>query len=656
MVKVHDYFGDQSIQLETGKASARLILTLMGGVLALNSYFADWFFKDPFYGSCFAFAASILLGMPLVLAAISSAFKGETNLDVLVAVAVAAAFAMGEYKEAAFVCFFFHLAILVERRTALGAKASIESLIRLSPKIAQLVDSKTGQEEKVSVRDLKKGDIVRVRPGDNIPADGEVVSGESSVSQASITGESLPVDKSRGDEVYSGTINLSGSMDIRVTKVGGDTTLGQVQKLILQAENTKTPIMRLIDKYAHWYVPTVLMLAGIVLVFTRDMNRAIPMLIVACPCALILATPTAMVAGLAAAARLGILVKSAIDLESARNMTAVVLDKTGTLTTGELTVTRLKPADGVDPADLLAAAAGLENRSKHPVARAVVEVAKKAKLALTEPADFEEVTGMGVKGRIGGAEVMVGRRKWLEGRNVDFSAMSGEDFAEPEGVSVLYVTRGGRSIGWIGLEDRTRPEAKQALADLHTLGIKRIAMVTGDRWSVARRVAAEMGCSEVMAEVLPQEKLSLVDSLKQKGHRVIVVGDGVNDAPALAAGDLGVAMGAAGSDVAIHSASVALMSSDLSRLPFLVRLSRGLAKVIWQNLGLGMLFIVVLLIMAGLGKIGPITAAMLHLVSSAIVLFNSARLVRFGEELGTFTPKTQPQQPKPVQTQVVTTA
>jgi Cd2+/Zn2+-exporting ATPase len=370
------------------------------------------------------------------------------------------------------------------------------------------------------------------------------------------------------------------------------------------------------------------------------MNRAIPMLIVACPCALILATPTAMVAGLAAAARLGILVKSVIDLEAARNMTAIVLDKTGTLTTGELTVTRLKPAANVDPAELLSLAAGLEHRSKHPVAKAVVEVARKAKLNLAEPNDFEEVTGLGVRGKLNSDTVLVGRRKWLENEQSDFSAMAGEEYAEPEGVSVLYVTRNGKCLGWIGLEDRTRPEAKTALDDLRNLGIKRIAMVTGDRWSVAKRVAAEMGCTEVQAEVLPQEKLNLVDDLKQKGHKVIVVGDGVNDAPALAAGDLSVAMGAAGSDVAIHSASIALMSSDLSRLPFMIKLSKALTKVIWQNLGFGMLFIVILLILAGMGYIHPIVAAILHLGSSAIVVFNSARLVRFGEELGSFAPTT----------------
>lgn len=631
----HDYFAGQSVQVETGRASALLIGTMMGGVLALSSYFAGWIYGDPTYSDLLAFVAAILLAMPIVLEAIHSIVKGKTDMDVLVAIAVVAAFAFGKYQETAVVSFFFLISTLIERRTALGARASIETLIRLSPKTASLIDPESGQEREISVNELKPGQIVRVRPGDNIPADGVVTSGESSVSQASITGESLPVDKSTGDEVFSGTINISGAMDIQVTRVGKDTTLGQVQKLILQAEVTRIPIMRLIDQYARWYLPTILMIAAIVWFFTKDMDAFISMLIVACPCALILATPTAMVAGLACAARLGILIKSVTDLEAAKDMTAIVLDKTGTLTTGELAVTRLKPVEGIDLPEFVGLAATLEHRSRHPVAKAVVEVARKANVTLGEPSEFEEVPGLGVRGTIDSdTKVMVGRRKWLEDQGVDFSPLADDTFAEPEGVSVLYVTRNGKCLGWIGLEDRTRPEARAAIESLRELGIKRVAMVTGDRWSVARRVAAEMGCTEVQAEVLPQEKLDLVDRLKADGHKVIVVGDGVNDAPALAAGDLGIAMGAAGSDVAIHSASIALMSNDLKRLPFLINLSKSVTKVIWQNLGFGMLFILVMVTLAGLGQIPPIAAVLLHMLGGAFVVFNSARIVRLGEDLG----------------------
>jgi len=375
------------------------------------------------------------------------------------------------------------------------------------------------------------------------------------------------------------------------------------------------------------------MLACIVLFFTREMNRGISMLVVACPCALVLATPTAMVAALSAAARLGVLIKNVVNLEFARGLSAVVLDKTGTLTTGELSVTRMMPAPGVDGVELLQVAATAEQMSKHPVARAVVEVARKANLALTRPEHFQERMGLGVEAKLDGHVYRVGRGTWLREQGVDMSLMDNPDYAEAEGMSVLYVTRDGQCLGWIGMEDRTRDEARQALSDLRELGVRQLVMVTGDRWSVARRVAAEMGCTDVQAEVLPAEKLALVDKLKEAGHKVAVVGDGVNDAPALAAGDLGIAMGAAGSDVAINSASIALMNNDLSRLPFLMKLSRATIKVIYQNLVFGVLFIVFMLILAGFGGLPAMLAAFLHTVASAIVVFNSARLVRFGEDL-----------------------
>jgi Cd2+/Zn2+-exporting ATPase len=360
--------------------------------------------------------------------------------------------------------------------------------------------------------------------------------------------------------------------------------------------------------------------------------------VIACPCALILATPTAIVAALSAAARLGVYIKDVSHLEWARKLTAVVFDKTGTLTTGELAVTRLMPGPGVDPADLLQTAASLERLSAHPVARAITAVAEKARVAYAEASGFREVSGQGVAGDVAGAPVLVGRRTWVAGQGVDLGSLQEEQYREPEGLSTLYVARGGRCLGWIGLEDRTRPEAQEAMEQLRQLGIRQLIMVTGDRWSVARRVAREMGCTDVQAEVLPQDKLELVRALKDKGHTVAVVGDGVNDAPALAAGNLGIAMGAASSDVAMSSASVALMSSDLRRLPFLVSLSRETTRVIWQNLLFGVSFILVAEIAIIYGFVGPMLAAFLHLLSSAIVVFNSARMMRFGEHFEAHVP------------------
>jgi len=370
-----------------------------------------------------------------------------------------------------------------------------------------------------------------------------------------------------------------------------------------------------------------------VLFITRDMERAVTMLVLACPCALILAVPTAVVAALSCAARLGILVKDVSTIELAKSITAFVFDKTGTLTTGELSVTQMLPAPGVDGADLLSAAGSAEQLSKHPVARAVVATASRARVAMDSPSDFEEISGRGVRARVNGQTILVGRSTWIKEQGISLEAMSGEKYAEPEGLSTLYVVRDGKVLGWIGLEDRTRPQARQAMQELREQGLRELVMVTGDRWSVARRVAREMGCTDVQAEVLPADKLELVGGLKAGGHRVAVVGDGVNDAPALAAGDLSIAMGAAGSDVAINSASIALMNNDLRRLPFLVRLSRQTGSVIHQNLIFGVVFIVGFLVLAGLGQIKPVWAALLHMVAATFVIFNSARLVRFGEEL-----------------------
>jgi Cd2+/Zn2+-exporting ATPase len=486
---------------------------------------------------------------------------------------------------------------------------------------------------------------VRVGPGDNIPADGRIVTGASTVNQASITGESLPAEKTVGDDVFGGTINLTGVLDVEVTKAGADTLLGRVKDLILEAERTKTPIMRLVDQYAVWYTPTVLMLVGVVLFFAlrsdpdTAFSRAIAMLVVACPSALILATPTAMVAALSAAARLGVLVKSVVTLEAARNLTAIVFDKTGTLTTGVLSVTKLAPRPGVSGAELLATAATAEQDSRHPVARAVTEMARRANVPLERPEAFEEIAGRGVAATVGGRRLMVGRPAWLASTVAGLAADDAEALAdvqtadEAAGMSVLAVVCDDRLLGWIGLEDNARPEAAEAVDRLRRLGIDRLVILTGDRRSVAEKVAAQMHFSEFKAEVLPHEKLEMVDELKARGHRVAVIGDGVNDAPALAAGDISIAMGAAGSDVAINSASIALLNSNLNRIPFLVELSRRTISVIRQNMIVGILFIVAFLGLAGAGYVSPVAAAALHIVSGLIVVFNSARLVRCGEEI-----------------------
>ncbi|HXJ55677.1 MAG TPA: heavy metal translocating P-type ATPase [Verrucomicrobiae bacterium] len=609
----------------------RLWQTLAGLLFTANSYIVGWLNLGPAIADVSGMIGAILLGYPIALTAITDLRRGLLSTNELVAVAVLASFASGHYQEAGVVAFFMLMGEIIETRTAEGARASIESLIKLTPTKARRL--KDGDEVEVPVQDLAAGDLIRIRPGDNVAADGVILSGQGSFNQATITGESLPVDKKPGDEVFAGTQNLTGVLEVKVSRAGQDTTLGRVRELILAAEKTKLPIMRIVDQYMSFYTPLVLVIGALVWAFTQDLSRVIAVFIVSCPCAFILATPTAMVAALSAAARLGILIKNVADIELAARINAFIFDKTGTLTTGKLAVSRLAPLGDTTPAELLRLGASAEKYSNHPTAKALGTLAEEAGVPLTEPKDFAETAGRGVKAWVDGAAVLVGRATWLRDNGVPEDFLKSVDLNEAEGWSLIFVARQGRCIGWVGLQDQTRPEAREALADLKHTGVRRIAMVSGDRQPVAVRVAREIGCEEVVGECLPQNKVEFVRTTKAKGYRVAVVGDGVNDAPALAAGDLGVAMGAAGSEVAIHSATIALMNNDLRRLPVLIRLSRQTRAVIGQNFLLGVLFVIGGLVLAAMNYITPIVAAMMHVAGSLLVVFNSARLVRHGEEL-----------------------
>ncbi len=606
---------------------------LFGLVFVINAFVVDWVFDAAHVvAGASAMIGAIILGYPIIGTAIKDLKLGKLSINELVAIAVLAAFASGDYKTAGVVAFFMLLGELIETRTAEGARDSIESLIKLTPTKARRIKADKSEEE-VPASQLAIGDIIRIRPGDNVAADGLILNGQGSFNQATITGESLPVDKKSGDEVFAGTLNLTGVLEIKVSRAGTDTTLGRVRELILAAEKTKLPIMKIVDQYMAFYTPLVLVIGALVWAFTRDLERVISVLVVSCPCAFILATPTAMVAALSAAARLGILIKNVADIETAAKINAFIFDKTGTLTTGELAVSRLNPLGETKPAELLRMAASAEKYSNHPTAKALATISSEAGVTLVEPRDFIETAGRGVTADVGGAKVLVGRAQWLKDNGVKEDFERSVDLNETEGWSLIFVAREGKCIGWVGLQDQTRPEAREALAELKEAGVRRIAMVSGDRQPVATRVAAEIGCEEAKGDCLPQNKVDFVHAVKAKGYHVAVIGDGVNDAPALAAGDIGIAMGAAGSEVAIHSATIALMNNDLRRLPFLVKLSRSTRTVINQNFLFGVFFIIGGLSAAAFGWLNPILAAVLHNAGSLIVIFNSARLVRKGEEL-----------------------
>jgi Cd2+/Zn2+-exporting ATPase len=612
---------------------------VLGVVFVLNAFIVDWLFDaGSTLASASAMIGSIILGYPIIVTAVKDLRRGNLSINELVAIAVLAAFASGNYETAGIVAFFMLTGEIIETRTAQGARDSIESLIKLTPTKARRI-LKDGSEEEVAASELKIGDIIRIRPGDNVAADGVILKGEGSFNQATITGESLPAEKNTGDEVFAGTQNLTGVLEIKVSRAGTDTTLGRVRELIIAAEKTKLPIQKIVDQYMGFYTPLVLVIGALVWAFTHDLTRVIAVFVVSCPCAFILATPTAMVAALSAAARLGILIKNVADIELAAKINAFVFDKTGTLTTGQLAVSRLAPIGETKPAELLLLAASAEKYSNHPTAKALATLAGEAGVPLAEPKDFAETAGRGVKAEINGAKILVGRAQWLKDNGIDASFEKSVDLNETEGWSLIFVAQNGKCVGWVGMQDQTRAEAKEALAELKEAGVRRIAMISGDRQVVATRVAAEIGCEEAKGDCLPQNKVEFVRAVKAKGYKVAVIGDGVNDAPALAAGDIGIAMGAAGSEVAIHSATIALMNNDLRRLPFLVKLSRSTRAVINQNFAFGVVFIIVGLAATAFGYIGPIVAALLHNIGSLIVIFNSARLVRKGEELEHFHPE-----------------
>ncbi|MBE6365593.1 MAG: cation-translocating P-type ATPase [Lentisphaerae bacterium] len=611
------------------RSMGRVFFALVGGILTANSFILNaWLPEQEFAANMSALFGAFILALPIIITAVKDLVRGKVYMNELVALAILAALVKADFQTAGIIAFFLLVTIIIETRTASGAQRSIEELIKLTPNTANLIDEK-GNEREVAAQDLKVGDRIRIRPGENFPVDGRIASGESTVNQASITGESVPVEKVAGEDVFAGTQNLTGAVEVIVTKVGGDTTLGKVKEMIMQAEASRTPVVRIIDRYAGYYTPTVLMIAWITWWFSRDMNSVIAFLVIACPCAVVLATPTAVVAAVAAAARLGIFIKNISHLELASRISAFVFDKTGTLTDGLLSVVKLQGTEGVSPAELLSCAASVERFSNHPTALAIIKLAEEAELELDEVTGFAEVHGRGVSGTANGSICRVGRANWMRenGLNVPES-----DPEEAAGMSVVYVSKDDKLLGWIGFRDKIRKESQVLLSDLRRLGVRYCAMVTGDRQSVAEEVAGQLNIDEFKSGCLPETKVEFVENVK-RDHTVAVVGDGVNDAPALAAGDLGIAMGAIGSDIAINSASVALMTNDLRRIAMLIFLAKKSQVVINQNLVFGMLFVFGGMILSIVGLMTPIWAAVIHAGSTLVIVFNSARLVRTGEEL-----------------------
>lgn len=580
--------------------------------------------------------AACLVALPIFWEALVGVCTGnkESATYQLVALAILAAMMMGtlsSFFTAALIAVIMNLGRFLEERSILGAQAAIEGLKKLHTTTAMLLVD--GQEREVEASGLKPDDTIVVRPGQVIAADGEIIKGDSSLDQSSITGESVPADMGPGQQVFAGSINLTGLLQIRVTGAGSQTALGRIVQLLQQAERSKTPTMKLIETYAGYYVPLILIIAAVVLFITRDMERAVTVLVVACPSALVLAGPMAMVSALSTASRLGVLIKNTRFLESLGDVDSVVLDKTGTVTLGRLQLVESQPHGNSNQENLLAESLVCAEGSHHPVSRAIVQAAAAAGVkAPRVPHQLQEVHGKGVIAECDGVTYWLGRRQWLkdEGWNVPEDPRHSGPVVWLGSVRQDEGTTHNQTLGCLLLADVPRAEARDAIKTLRTLGVSRLVLLTGDRRHVAEEIGNHLEMDEVAAEILPQQKLEIIER-ECADNTVMMVGDGVNDALALARGDVGVAIGAAGSDVALQSADVALMSDDLGRMPATIRLARRTRRIIHQNVlvGLGLSF--GFIYFASIGTFGPVVGILLHFAGPLFVVCNSARLLGFGQ-------------------------
>jgi Cd2+/Zn2+-exporting ATPase len=570
-------------------------------------------------------AAASLVAIPALAAAWHSLRHPDLHgiTDLLIALALAAAWAAGDLLTAALLPLVMTVGHVLEERSLLGSREAIAALGRLTQgRTRRLLDS--GEEEEVPTSDLHPGERVRLRAGDLVPADGVVESGAASLDTASLTGESVPDEVGPGAAVFAGAINLDGILTVRIDRTGSATTLGRVIALMRAAERAKPPVSRLLERYAGRYLVLVLLAAAGLWLATGSTPAMLAVLVASCPCALVLAAPATAVAAIAVAARHGILVKGSAFLEHLASVDSLVLDKTGTVTLGELRLAAVWPEPGVDADFLLAAAASLGAVSRHPVSRALA--AAGTPTGIVEAA--REIPGLGVTATLDGADAALGRPELFTQLAIAAPLPPAHDGP------VAGVARDGRFLGWLLLADEPRPEARQALAELRAMGLDRQLLLTGDRAAVAARVGRFLGITDVRAEALPEQKLEAVLAQTRAGHRPLVVGDGINDSLALRAGAVGVAMGAAGTDVALASADLVLMTSDLRRLATAIRLSRRCRRTIHLNVGLGLgwtLTIVALAATGLLGTEGALVAAVLHNVGTLAVMANAGRLLRFDE-------------------------
>ncbi len=597
-------------------------MTVVGGVFLAASFVlmmsgAD-FPLDP------AWITALICGLPMMFEAAEALFcRRKISSPLLISIAMVASICIGEVFAAGEIAFIMAVGEILEHMTVARAKRGIKNLVNLAPDTGRVIVG--GAAKTVAVAEIKVGDTVRILPGETIPVDGKILSGNTSVDQSVVTGESIPVDKSAGDDVFCGTVNRFGAIDVSTSRAGGDSSLDKLVRLVREAEKNKSPSERIADKWASILVPAALLVGVAAYFATGDITRAVTVLVVFCPCALVLATPTSVMAAIGQATKFGVIIKSGAALETMGKVDCVAFDKTGTLTVGKPAVSDLFSETSQE--ELLGLAASAESMSEHPLGAAVVECAKSRGAEISEASDFKMTPGRGISANVGGRLAVCGNAAWLaeNGIAIPRAALDKFELFSDEGKASIFVGAGGKFAGLVALSDTPRPAAKEVVSELDSLGVESV-LLTGDNARAAEFFAKNAGLKRVFAGLLPAQKLEKIEALKASKKTVCMVGDGVNDAPALKSANVGVAMASMGSDIAVEAADIALMGDDITNIPYLKRLSNATVRSIKVNITLSMLinFAAVLLSLAAV--LTPITGALVHNLGSVLVVLNAGLL------------------------------
>ena len=602
-----------------------LKMTIISGIFLLIAViFMIFGVKTPVYLDP-AWGTVIISGIPMLLLALTRLIREKwISSALLIAIAMVASLLIGEIFAAGEVAWIMALGALLEDWTVERAKKGLRNLINLTPQTGRRI--RDGVEEVIPVDEIKLGDTLRILPGESVPVDGEIISGTSSLDQSIMTGESLPIDKEVGDEVFCGTMNMYGAIDIKATSLGENSSLQKLIDLVKAADEKQAPTQRIADKWATWLVPVALIIAIAAWLITGNIERGVTVLVVFCPCALILATPTAIMAAIGQATKYGVLIKSGEALETLGGLNTLVFDKTGTLTYGNLEVSDvISLKEDLTNLDLLKLTASCEKLSEHPLAKAVVNNAKEADIDIEEPQDFKMYPGKGVTCKNSYGQVYAGNSKFLSENDISVNIDTQLDKLKNEGKASIIVALDGEVIGLIGLSDVIREDSKQMIDSLHELGTETV-LLTGDNTETANYFASQVGIGKVYGNLLPEEKLSWIEKFKDEGKQVCMIGDGVNDAPALKTADVSVAMGSVGSDVAIEAADIALLGDDIGKIPYLKKLSNSTLFTIKANIAISMAINAAAIICSVLGLLNPVTGAIVHNAGSCLVVLNAALL------------------------------